>query len=176
MASAGDLHQAIDDLGVKSWSGEAYRHTAPQYPALSGSGAAALGGRWNPKGVSTIYFAMPEEACVAEFMRLAQGQAHGVQSFLPRDLHVVTVDSLEVLDLRTRRGRDAVGLDLSDIESADRSSCQEVGRAAHYLGVQGILAPSATHVGLVLAAFERNIRRGQLIIKETRPLASVLSG
>ena len=174
--AADDLLQLIDDLGATSWRGTAYRHTAPQYSALSGSGAAAIGGRWNPKGVSTIYLAKPEAACVAEFMKLTQGQAKGVQSFLPRDLHTITVTDLQVLDLTSEDARSSVGIEMLDIEDSDRSRCQEIGEAAHYLGLQGILAPSATHVGTVIAVFERNTRRGQLILVETKPLASVLGG
>lgn len=176
MASPLDLLQAIDDLGPTPWSGEAYRHTAPAYPAIAGSGASAIGGRWNPKGVSTVYLATPVEACVAEFMRQAQGQARGIQSFLPRDLHVISVHELQVVDLTVDEARASVGIRLENIEDKDRSACQEVGRAAHYLGLQGILAPSATHVGLVLACFERNIQRGQLTVERTIPLDSVLSG
>jgi len=176
MASAPDLLQAIDDLGATSWTGEAFRHTAPQYQALSGSGASAIGGRWNPKGVATVYLAFPQSACVAEFIRLAQGQARGVDSFLPRDLHTIRVENIDVLDLTTQKARNAVGITMNDIDSVDRSACQEVGGAAHYLGIQGVLAPSATRIGFVLAAFERNLRRGQLTLLETRPLASVLAG
>jgi RES domain-containing protein len=176
MASPADLLEALDDLGAVPWSGEAYRHTAPHYPAISGSGASAIGGRWNPTGVSTIYLATPIEACVAEFMRRAKGQARGVQSFLPRDLHVISVHELQVVDLTVEDARKAVGIRLENIEGADRSACQEVGQAAHYLGFQGILAPSATHVGLVLACFERNIQRGQLTVRSTFPLDTVLSG
>jgi RES domain-containing protein len=176
MASPADLLQALDDLGAVPWSGEAYRETAPQYPAISGSGASAIGGRWNPVGVSTIYLATPVEACVAEFMRRAKGQARGVQSFLPRDLHVISVRELQVVDLTGERARVSVGIRLVDIEDVDRSACQQVGEAAHYLGFQGVLAPSATHVGLVLACFERNIQRGQLTVERTIPLDSVLSG
>jgi len=171
MPDAPDLLQAIDDLGATPWTGKAYRHTAPEYQPLSGAGAAAIGGRWNPRDVYTIYLALPEEACLEEFMRLARGQARGVASFLPRDLHVVQVSALEVLDLSVESARKAVGISQADIESDDRSLCQDVGRAAYFLGLQGILAPSATRAGFVLAAFERNVRRSQLTVIETRPLS-----
>ena len=119
--------------------------------------------------------ATPVEACVAEFVRMAGGQARGLQSFLPRDLHVIEVNELRVLDLTGEDARKLVGIDLQDIEARDSSPCQEIGMAAHYLGFQGVLAPSATHIGFVLAAFERNIGRGQLVVSETRPLDSLLS-
>lgn len=169
-----DLLQAIDDLGMTPWSGTAYRQTAPQREPLSGNGASLFGGRWNPRGVSTIYLAFPVAACVAEFVRMAEGQAKGVESFQPRDLHEVIVKDLGVLDLRSRKAREAVRIEISDIENDDRSACQEIGRHAQYLGVHAILAPSATRVGSALAAYERNVQRGQLTVRNTRPLASVL--
>lgn len=175
MLSQDELLQAIDDLGATPWSGTAFRHTAPNFPALSGSGAAQIGGRWNPQGVSTIYLATPEDACVAEFMRLAKGQANGAQSFLPRDLHELSVFDLQVLDLRSATAQRSVGIGLAAIEDPNRLACQTIGEAAQYLGFQGILAPSATRIGLVVAAFERQVRRGQLVLRSTRALASVLA-
>jgi RES domain-containing protein len=119
--------------------------------------------------------ATPEDACVAEFMRLAKGQAKGAQSFLPRDLHEITVVDLELLDLTSEGARKTVAITLSDIERADRGRCQSIGEAAQFVGLQGVLAPSATGVGLVLAVYERQVRRGQLTVLETRPLASILT-
>jgi RES domain-containing protein len=172
--AADDLAQRIDRLKAARWSGTAYRHTAPEYPALSGSGAASIGGRWNPRGISTIYLAYPEAACVAEFRRMAEGQAGGVRSFLPRDLHTIEVTDLRVLDLTVAAARRALAIELTDIEDSDRARCQEVGEAAAYIGLQGVVAPSATRAGVVIAVFERNIRQGQLTLIATKPLDSVL--
>ena len=158
-------------MGAAPWSGVAFRHTAPEREALSGSGSFIFGGRWNPPDlVPTIYLALPEEACVAEFLRMAEGQGRGAQSFLPRDLHVIDVNALNVLDLTAEAALRAIGLSMGDIASEDWSTCQAVGQTAHYLGMQGIVAPSATGVGLVIAAFEPAINRGQIVVRETRPL------
>jgi iron complex transport system ATP-binding protein len=63
---------------------------------------------------------------------------------------------IEVLDLTVGPARQAVGLTLDDISGEDPTACQEVGEAAHFLGMQGIRAPSATGTGTVLAVFVRN--------------------
>jgi RES domain-containing protein len=169
-----DLLQAIDDLGRKDWSGIAYRHTSLRREPLSGSGASASGGRWNPRSVATIYLAFPVTACLAEFMRMAESQPGGVEAFQSRDLHEIDVKSLSVLDLTATKAREAVGIDIADIEGDDWTQCQDIGRHAQYLGVQAILALSATRVGSVLAAYERNVQRGQLTLVRTKRLSALL--
>ncbi len=165
-----DLIERIASIDAVPWSGTAYRHTAPEFEPLSGRGAAMVGGRWNPTGVPTIYLALPEAACVAEFVRMARGQARGPESFLPRDLHEVFGLELRVIVLTDARTRRKAAIRVSDIAAADRTACQRVGEVAHQLGVQGILSPSATRQGIVIVIFERNLRRGQLVVTETRPL------
>lgn len=165
-----DLIERISSIEPVIWNGTAYRHTAPEFEPLSGRGAALIGGRWNPKGIPTIYLAMPEAACVAEFLRMAQGQARGPASFLPRDLHEISAREIRVIDLTHTSARRRAGITLADIRAADRTACQRAGAVANQLGVQGILAPSATREGIVIAAFEPHLRRGQLTVTSTRPL------
>ena len=130
-----------------------------------------MGGRWNLKGLATIYLAFPEDTCVAEFRRMARGQGRGMASFLPRDLHVIRCLALETLDLSDRGARRDVGITLRDISSRDWAVCQEVGGTVAYLGFQAVLAPSASGAGNVLAVYEQNLRRGQLTVIDTRPMA-----
>jgi RES domain-containing protein len=166
-----DIVEAVSELGGTTWSGVTFRHTAPEREPLSGAGALIFGGRWNPPGlVPTIYLAFPEEACVAEFKRMAEGQGRGPDSFLPRDLHLIDVSELNVLDLTAESSLRRLHLSMADIAGEDWTKCQKVGEAAHLLGLQGILAPSATSLGFVIAAFETNLQRGQLIVRETRAL------
>jgi RES domain-containing protein len=149
-----ELLEAIDRIGFHPWSGVTFRHTAPHRNGLSGAGARIFGGRWNPPGLaSTLYLAEPRGTCVAEFLRMAQGQARGPQSFLPRTVHQIVVTDLSILDLRGD-GMADVGLDASDLSSDDWRACQLVGEAAHFLGAAGLIAPSATGQGHTIAAFE----------------------
>jgi len=101
---------------------------------------------------------------------MADGQARGVDSFLPRDLHVIELSDVQVLDLTGEGSLRRVGLSMDDVQSDDRAACQAVGEAAHYLAMQGILAPSATSAGIVLALFQPALKRGQLRVLETQPL------
>jgi RES domain-containing protein len=166
-----DLLQQVNDLGSTCWSGKTFRHTAPGRDGLSGVGALLFGGRWNPPDlVSTIYVASPVETCIAEFERTAKGQARGVASFLQREVHEIDIIDLEVVDLRTDGALSAVGLTTADLDASDWSPCQRIGELAHYLGLQGIVAPSATGSGIVIAIFEPRIRPGQLIVATSRPI------
>jgi RES domain-containing protein len=156
-----ELLEAVDRLGFHPWSGLTFRHTAPGRNPLSGEGARVFGGRWNPPDlVSTLYLAQPREACVAEFHRMAAGQAQGALSFLPRPVHHIQVTDLPLLDL-TGDGLGDVGLTEDDVAADDLGPCQLVGEAAYFLHGAGLVAPSATHLGLTIAVFETRAH-GQL--------------
>lgn len=165
-----DLATAIDAAERHIWSGTAYRHTAPDRPALSGSGAALFGGRWNPPGTAAIYLTASVETCVAEFKRMARGQARGAASFLPRDLHEISVANVALLDLTQAPLRRRLRITLGDIQDREWTKCQAIGRQAQVSGFQGLRAPSATRHGEVIVVFETNLRRGQLELIATRPL------
>lgn len=85
-----------------------------------------------------------------------------------RELHDVQVAGLAVLDLTADGALDHVGLTLEDIADDDWSACQAVGEAAHFLGMAGITAPSATRAGIVVAAFETLVAPGQLTVLQSR--------
>lgn len=157
-----DLYRTVDQLGASSWSGPAWRHTSPGRDPLSGIGARLNGGRWNPPGVSTIYLADRRPVAVSEFVRMSEGQARGVESFLPRWVHELAIQDLPVLDLRTDEALEVVGLDRPTLSDDDWGPCQAVGQAADYLGFAGLVAPSATGHGVVLAVYERHAHHGEL--------------
>lgn len=172
-----DLVQRINDLGTTPWSGTTYRHTAPRRDPLSGSGARLFGGRWNPRGAfAAIYLAHPLAACFAELERLAELTNISVSDALAsgRTLHTVEAREVKVLDLTSESSRSTIGLELSDITDDDHTACQAVGQAADFLGYQGVLAPSATGTGLVLAAFESRLGNGQLDVTSSQPLTEDL--
>jgi RES domain-containing protein len=81
-------------------------------------------------------------------------------------LHTVIVTELVVLDLTTEGALAAVGLALPDL-SGPWPPCQAVGAAAHFLRLGGVLAPSATSNGVVIAVFESHVVPGQLELDST---------
>lgn len=159
-----DLYLALDQLGTQTISGEFFRHTAPRRDGLSGKGAALFGGRWNRPGTEALYLATPKHTCVAEFHRMADGQGKGPASFLPRTLHTITVDDLEIIDLTTVGALESIGLRLSDLEADDWTPCQQIGDAVDTLGLGGLLADSATGSGVVLTVYLTHANLGELTL------------
>ena len=95
---------------------------------------------------------------------MAEGQGRGPESFLPRTVHAIAVSDLVVVDLTTVGALEAIGLRLEDLRDADWSACQHIGDAADTLGLGGLLGPSATGSGTVLAVFLRHAHHGELTL------------
>ena len=132
-----------------------------------------FGGRWNPPDLfPTIYLAEPLRTGMLELDRLAEASGTTAQRLISRgyELHTIQVLDLSVLDLRTESALAAVGLNHDDIADDDRTACQSVGQAAWFLQMQGVLAPSASGEGHVLAVFENRTHPGQLTVAATTPL------
>jgi len=165
--------QRVNDLGTGTWSGTAYRHATAGRDPLSGTGARLNGGRWNPRDLcSTIYLAQPLRACLAELDRLAESAGVSISDLLraPRSLHTIEISEAPLLDLRDNDALQYVGLSLDDIRDDDWTACQTVGHAAFFLELAGVVAPSATEEGLVVALFETRLLPGQLRVVESAPL------
>jgi RES domain-containing protein len=165
--------QRVNDLGSTSWSGTTYRHTSAGRDPLSGVGARMFGGRWNPRDAfPTIYLAHPLRTGMLELDRLAEASGTTPQRLISRgyEVHTIQVAELSVLDLRTEAALAAVGLNLDDIADDDWTACQTVGQAAWFLELQGVLAPSASGEGHVLAVFENRAHAGQLTVTATATL------
>jgi RES domain-containing protein len=165
-----ELVDKIDELNTTSIEGEFFRYTSARRDPLSGAGARAFGGRWNPKDIcSTIYLAQPKNACAGEVDRAAKANNVTAHAMLRASyvLHTVTVKPLQIIDLTVAENLDHVGLTDSDIADDDWSACQAVGHAAWFLGIQGVLAPSASGRGAVLAVYENRIGLGQLAVSQS---------
>ena len=166
-----DVVQRVNDLGPTPWSGTTYRFTSRGRDPRSGTGARLNGGRWNPRGVfATIYLAQPLAACFGELDRRAEAANLPVPALIAQglELHTLAAHDLRVLDLRADTALNQVGLTTDDIADEDWTACQAVGHAADFLDYDGVLAPSASGVGLVVAAFESRLAPGQLEVEDTQ--------
>lgn len=138
---------------------------------MSGTGARLNGGRWNPKGIATLYLSDAVASCRAEFHRMAQRGGGTADDFLPRALHVVEGRELQLVDLTSPGALEAVGLTIAAVEDPDDwAPCQRVGDAANFLGFQGLYAVSATGVGHAIVVFEGRLEPGQLSVIDSTTL------
>lgn len=167
-----DLVDRVNELEITPWTGVAFRHTATGRDPLSGEGSRMNGARWNPPGWPTIYMAQPEKSCMAELARSADRGGFPLSGILRRgrELHTLELDHLPIIDLTSADAMDHVGLTIEDVEDDDWTACQAVGQAAHFLGIVGVAALSATGIGVVIAAFEDRVKTGQVSLIETVPL------
>jgi RES domain-containing protein len=144
----------IDQQRATEWTGEAWRHVAAARAPMSGEGARIAGGRWNPPAsFAVLYLGLDQRTVIAEFHRLASRQGLSPVSFLPRKLYRYEGRFHSLLDLRPASVRESLGLTTGDVSSHDPTACRAVGEAAYAAGREGILAPSATGSGDVLAVF-----------------------
>ena len=149
----------------------AFRHTSPERSPLSGNGAQRFGGRWNrPGGSAAIYLADSLQTCVAEFRRTAEGQGRGAASLLPRELHRIALDDIEVVDLAAHGTLEAAGLSPEDIADSDWAKCQQLGEAVALAGHPGLRAPSATGLGHVIVLFEARVPSTRVRVVTTEQL------
>jgi len=159
-----ELIRRVDSLARVSFAGAGFRHLGPGHSPMSGEGARIRGGRWNPEdSFPVLYVALSPDAAVAEFYRLAERQGMPAENLLPRRFQEYAVELRELLDIREEDSRGGLGLTAAVITGVDPSRCQAVGDAAHYAGFEGILAPSATGAGDVLAIFTGNLVAGSSI-------------
>ncbi len=159
------LIELLDELPRSSFRDEAFRHQGPGYDPLSGEGARIQGGRWNPpNSFPVLYLALDSSTAAAEFYRRAEREGRRPQDLLPRRLYHYRVELGAVLDLGTQDKLAQVGLSFVEVSSDDLSRCQVVGEAAHYLGFEGVLAPSATNAGQNLAVFFDRLQAASTVL------------
>ena len=93
------------------WVGVAYRAHDPRWSwaPLSGDGAAAKGGRFNPAGVQALYLAQTIEGM---FLEMSHGLA---RRFEPLTACSYEVDVEDLVDLRTEKDREHEGIDISTL-------------------------------------------------------------
>jgi RES domain-containing protein len=168
-----ELIEAVDRLPRSPVAANVIRHIAPGYLPLSGDGARIHGGRWNPPdSFAVLYTTFDRPTMIAELERAARRQGLLAADFLPRDEVAYSVELQRVLDLEDPSHLHAVGLDPARLVSPDWAPCQAVGDAAHYVGFEGIQAPSATGAGTTLAIFLDRLMLGSTLdIVSIEPLA-----
>lgn len=136
------LLDALEALPTGNWEGNAWRHMFNDYPPTQ---VNISGARWNPRGVGAVYAAMDRETAIAEGQHAIDIQPRRI--FRRRVLYQIQLHISGLADLTGEKSLHSLGLKPSDIESNDFAACQEIGRGAAWLGLGGLLVPSARHAG-----------------------------
>lgn len=159
-----ELIEALERAEPRAYGATVYRQLGFGYQALSGEGARALGGRWNPPASFPVLYTSPSpDVLMAEIVRKARKEGFPPEQLLPRRLITYEVELLRVLDLTDPRIQKATGLHLPVFTDDDIRLCQAIGEAAHYMGFEGVLAPSAATSGDMLAIYLDQLLPGSIV-------------
>lgn len=147
----------LDRVARKTFNGVVYRHYSASHQALSGDGARRAGGRWNPpESFPVVYAALDTDTVDREFLRSMQRAGMPLTSVRPRRRATISVQLSRVLDLTDADVLATLEIAATDLTGDDVTLSQRLGGAAHHLGFEAIVAPSATGTGIVLAFFLDN--------------------
>lgn len=148
------LIEKLDRVPSAKFDGIVLRSVSPGYSPLSGEGARAYGGRWNPKdSYPTLYTARDPATVALEIGRTARKLGFSVSDLLPRRLVTIRLAIRTVLDLTDKDVLASAGYTRAVLLDDDIRICQAIGDAAHYLGFEAIRAPSAAGPGETIAVF-----------------------
>ena len=151
--------QRLVFIPFATFRGSAFRHLSPGFDARSGEGARRRGGRFTPPtSFATLYLALTIDTAGAELRRQGARNPVGLEGLVPREVYRYAVDLSNVVDLRDSGVLDRLGIEVAAVTGLSWAFTQELGAAAHRLGVQAILSPSATGVGDILAVFPDQLR------------------
>jgi hypothetical protein len=159
-----NLAKEVAGASIVDVSGIFYRHASLKVLGLVGSDS---GGRWGPaRAFPVLYLGRPPASIVVEAYRHLVDDIDGRRGDLvgPRRFVTCQVTASRILDLRIRDSLRQVGLSLDDL-MGEHSSCQQVGLAAHQLGLHGVIAPAATGIGETLALFERHLAAREIPVE-----------
>lgn len=107
-----------------------------------------------------MYTALDVETVDRELARSLARAGMPPASARPRTLATIRVRLTRVLDLTDRAMMQRLGVTREEILAEDPALPRAIGDAAHRLGYEAVLAPSATGSGRVLAVFLDNLAPG----------------
>jgi RES domain-containing protein len=151
-----------------------YRFAGTRYAnetdLLSGVGAGAYGGRWNPRGLNAVYASLDPMTAVKESYQTFREFGFSPK---PRVMAGLAIDLRHVLDLTDPRIRRSLGFTVADLvgedwyaiqQAGEESWTQAIGRGAATARFEGLLAPSARHAhGKNVVMFPWTLRRGSTV-------------
>lgn len=159
------LLDAIDALPRRPFTGDVWRVCREGRDPTSGFASHT---RWCDGTFDALYTALERDGAVSEiYTHLA---AQPVIPSKPRWFaHRLRVTAEAALELPNRAALTPLGVDVAAYESFDYTTTQPVAEAAHFLGFDALLAPSARWSGQNLIVFTDRTKPDQLEIIESEP-------
>ena len=163
---------------AQGWTGNGFRLAAASHASaskiLSGRGSQEFGGRWNATGTfPAVYCSLLPETAVTETMSRFRRTGLKARQPLPGVLISLAVKLQRVLDFTDPHDISGAEPFLAKAKRENWQSLQDkgreatgqaIGRAAHQLGIEGILFPSAVVAGAKnLVVFPGNLRARSIL-------------
>jgi len=175
-----EIHATLDGVKkqARAWTGIGFRLAAVSHASvsniLSGRGSQRFGGRWNAAGTfPAVYCSLLPETAVTETMTRFRKTGLKARTPLPGVLVSLTIKLHGVLDFTDPVECRPIEPFLSKAKKENwqklqdkgrEAGCQAIGRAAHQLGIEGILFTSAVVAGgKNLVVFPDNLRPGSIL-------------
>ena len=103
----------------------------------------SLGGRWSPPGVEVLYCSLSQRGAELELAALLDRQPRPV--LRSRVMHKLEVRLAKVFRVTESEAFLSAGVSRSAVLGRDTTLSQRIGAAAEWLGLRGLVVPSARH-------------------------------
>lgn len=168
MAGAARVHHralldALEQITAQPYDADVWRITRKGRDPLLGASAH---GRWGATGeIEVLYTSEQRDGALAEIgFRLSLEPVW--PSRIEHELHAIAVKAERVLLLPELQQLEPLGVDIARYANFDYAATQAIAAAAHFLGFDGLLVPSARYPCTNLVLFTDRAQL-QLISSET---------
>lgn len=158
------LLDALDALASEPFDGQAWRVVREGRDPTQGH---MSGGRWDPGTFDVLYTALDPDGAVAE-VNFHISRQPVFPSKLRFGLHRLVVRTRKTIKFADMAALKRLGVDERQFQEILYSRTQEIGDAAYFLGIDGIIAPSARWSCLNLVLFTDRLGPDDLNVIEAQ--------
>jgi RES domain-containing protein len=160
-----DLLELIDQYDRTPFAGPVWRVVRETRDPLQ---ASPVGARWDPGTFDVLYTSLDRDGALEEtYFHLSRQPAF---PSVPFKLHRLRVRATKVLHLPEMGMLEKLGVDTSRFSEMDYTRTQAIGDAAHFLGFDGLIVPSARSRFLNLVLFDDRIDTADAEVEQSEPI------
>jgi len=153
-----DILDTLEERVVKDWKGYAWRVVIGLTEALRPN---QRGARWNPPLTEALYCSLSEDLALKEIEALLDRQPVAItKRKVPYRLRVRLN---RVIELETGAELEAFGVLQDELLGEDLTNAQRIGAAVAWLGIAGLIVPSARGDGQNLVIFTNCLDPGDIV-------------